>query len=151
MAKSRRSLTELLKSPVALKVAADFLSRKLNENPAADFAAAKEPEQILIELRYDAEELGQQCLDRLEKDEVQVLKQILRAESHHRRVYKRTVLLSPCAHLLLKTLSDLEARKMSEVIEVHLDSVLRERHGLSLRASVDERTGRVDYEVEPLA
>ncbi|CAL1238884.1 hypothetical protein [Candidatus Methylocalor cossyra] len=149
MVKALERLAHLLKSPVEAKIARDYLTRKLREDP--DWAAGK-PAQAgvaLAALGPEPESLHAWCAQWLTGDQVRALLAMLRLVSHHQRVYKRTVMLSPRAHLLVKTLAELEDSSMSEVIERHLDRVLVETHGRTLRTLVDERTGLVEHSILP--
>ncbi|MGZ8217198.1 hypothetical protein [Methylomagnum sp.] len=149
MTKHPERLTHLFKSPAQLRIARNFLERKLRECPhwaSGDPAAYLE---ALAALDDEPVSLSAWCAEYLTSEQIRILQKALRLASNHQRVYKRTVMLSPRAHLLIKALSEQEGLKMSDVIERHLDGILRDRFGLTVQTSIDEHTGQVDHDVIP--
>lgn len=138
-------LSQMFKSPAQLKIARDFLERKLR-----DGWVDLETNRSLAALAAAGENSGALaawCAEWLTTEQVRVLQKALRLAANHQRVYKRTVMLSPRAHLLVKALADQHGLKMSDVIELYLDSVLRDHFGLALMTSVDEQSGQVDHDL----
>ena len=90
------------------------------------------------------------CEQWLSIDQFKVLPQVLRMVANHQKVHKRTVLLTPRAHFLVKTMSEIEGVNFSELIEEHLESTLRERHKLGLVTEIEENANQVNYLIAPL-
>ncbi len=149
MAKISDRLFHLFKSPAETKIARDFLKQKLRETPPWLDNEPAEAFAALARIAPDPERLREWCAESLSQEQIHVLQRILRMASQHQRVYKRTVMLSPRAHLLVKTLAELEDMNMSDVIEQHLDRILGERHGMALRTIIDEVSGQVDHDILP--
>lgn len=150
MVKALEHLSQLFKSPADAKIARDFLAQKLREPPRWVEDLEEQADMALVQAGTDPDALRAWCHEWLTPEQLRVLRQVLRMASQHQRVYKRTVMLSPRAHILVKTLAEREASNMSEVIERHLDRVLGERYGLALRTVIDERTGQIDHSILPL-
>jgi hypothetical protein len=144
MSQTPERLSQLFKLPAQLRIAQDFLRQKLRDNPACapdqDLAAFPPVDQ-------DAHGLASWCLERLTSEQIRQLQKVLRLAANQQRVYKRTVMLSPRAHLLVKALAEQEGLKMSDVIELYLYGALRDRFGMALRTTIDEHTGEVAHEV----
>jgi hypothetical protein len=141
----------ICKSPCDCRAIHDHLLRKFRENP--QWLADTTPDEARRELTLaeeDMERLHAWCGKWLTAEQIKQIQRLLHFVVNHRRVYKRTVLLSPRAHLLVKTLSDMDKLNMSEIVETHLDRVLRERHGLTLRTRIDERDGAIGFHIERL-
>jgi hypothetical protein len=148
MAKISQRLSQIFKSPAEAKIARDFLEQKLQETPPWGGEADGARDAFAMAGR-DPERLRGWCEQWLSDGQLRVLMQALRMASQHQRVYKRTVMLSPRAHLLVKTLAELEDLSMSDVIERHLDGVLEAAHGMALRTAIDERIGQVEHDILP--
>jgi hypothetical protein len=147
MTKQPERLTHLFKSPAQLRIARNFLEHKLRECPQwANGNSAIHLEALTV-LDDEPNALSAWCAKYLTHEQIRILQKALRLASNHQRVYKRTVMLSPRAHLLIKALSEQEGLKMSDVIERHLDGILRDRFGLSVQTSIDEHSGQVDHDV----
>lgn len=140
-------LSQMFKSPAQSKIARDFLERKLRDSPGWVGAASAEPLAALAAAGDDGGALAVWCAQWLAGEQIRALQKALRLAANHQRVYKRTVMLSPRAHLLVKALAEQQGVKMSDVIELYLDVILRDRFGLALRTTVDEQTGQVDHDV----
>jgi macrodomain Ter protein organizer (MatP/YcbG family) len=145
-----KRLTRLFKSPTDTKVAGDFLIHQVVHHLNWDNINVAQALPTLILARHDPIALREWCSDWLTGEQIQVLSQVVRFAANHRRVHKRTVLLSPYAHLLIKTLAKLEGLNMSEALEIHLERALREKHGMTVETRVNDNSGTVDYEVAPL-
>lgn len=150
MAKPLRRLTHLFKTPSDTKVARDYLDHKLREDIRWGNGNAPPAMETLTQIGYDPDHLREWCAQWLSPDQINSLQQALRLAAHHQRVYKRTVMLSPRAHLLVKTLAELEEMKISDVIELYLEQVLRDRHHLSLKTVVDEHSGAIYHNIDPI-
>lgn len=151
MTQSPERLSHLFKLPAQRKIARDFLKQKLRDSPAWTDGYPSEALESLAATDSDAHALAVWCLERLSTEQMRLLQKVLRIAANHQRVNKRTVMLSPRAHLLVKTLAEQEGLKMSDVIELHLDGVLQQRFGLTLRTAINEHTGQVDHGVVPIA
>jgi hypothetical protein len=151
MAKIPERLSQLLKSPAEASIAHDFLDRKLRENPPWVEREPARALETLAQAGHAIEPLRAWCAQWLTAEQIQVLRQALRMASQHQRVYKRTAMLSPRAHLLVKTLAELEGLSLSEAIERHLGRTLGERYGLILRTTINEHTGQIDHAILPPA
>jgi hypothetical protein len=151
MTQTPERLSHLFKLPAQLRIACDFLRQKLRDSPGWAGGEPGECLEALASTHYDAQALAAWCLQRLTGEQIRLLQKVLRLAANQQRVYKRTVMLSPRAHLLVKALAEQEGLKMSDVIELHLDGVLRERFGMALRTSINEHTGQVDHDVVPIA
>jgi hypothetical protein len=150
MTQTPERLSHLFKLPAQLKIARDFLRRKLRDSPGWVDGHPVESLEALAATDCNAHALAVWCLDRLTGEQIRLLQKVLRLAANQQRVYKRTVMLSPRAHLLVKTLAEQEGLKMSDVIELHLDGVLRQRFGLTLRTAINEHTGQVDHDIVPI-
>jgi hypothetical protein len=144
-------VSQLFKSPVEASIARDFLGQKLRENPPWIEQEPARALETLDQVNHGIEPLRAWCAQWLTVDQIQILRQALRMASQHQRVYKRTAMLSPRAHLLVKTLAELEDLSISEVIERHLGRTLGECYGRTLRTTINERTGQVDHAILPSA
>lgn len=140
-------LSLMFKSPSHLKIARDFLEKKLRDNPGWLDKDSGEPLAALASVGDDGAALATWCAEWLTAEQVRSLQKALRLAANHQRVYKRTVMLSPRAHLLVKALAEQQGLRMSDVIEIYLDTILRDRFGLTLRTTVNEQTGQVDHDV----
>lgn len=147
MSKISERLSQLFKSSSEAKIAHDFLRQKLGETPSWVDGNPVGASTAFRSTEPEPECLRAWCAEWLSSEQLRVLSQVLRMASQHQRVYKRTVMLSPRAHLLVKTLAELEGANMSDVIERHLNRVLSDSHGLLLRTIINERTGQVDHDV----
>lgn len=143
-------LSPLFKSTADAKIARDFLTQKLRDTQGWANHDNEHARIALAQAGTDPEALRAWCARWLNSEQTRMLRQILRMAAQHQRVYKRTVMLSPRAHLLVKTLAEREASNMSEVIERHLDRILGEDYGLALRTLIDERTGQIEHDILPL-
>jgi hypothetical protein len=146
MIKHPERISTLFKSPSQLRIALDILEREFRESPTdgGDEAGGDGGRRI------DAEGLAAWCLERLSGEQIRALQKALRLAGNHQRVYKRTVMLSPRAHLLVKTLSEVEGLRISDVIELHLDGVLREQFGMAVTTTVDVQSGQVAHDLVTL-
>ena len=151
MSRISERLSQLFKTPAETKIAQDFLEQKLSAPTLWAGEEAAVARADLASAVTDPERLRAWCARWLSADQVQVLLQVLRMAAQHQRVYKRTVMLSPRAHLLVKTLAELEGLNMSEVIERHLDQVLGDAHGMTLRTLINEQSGQIDHDILPLS
>lgn len=151
MVKISERLSQLFKSSAEARIAHDFLERKLRSAPSWETEDPVAALGALALAERDPERLGAWCGEWLSDEQIQVLRRALRMAAQHQRVYKRTVMLSPRAHLLVKTLSELEGLNMSDAIERHLERVIGERHGMMLRTMIDEGSGQVDHDILPAA
>jgi hypothetical protein len=143
MTQNPERLTSLFKLPAQLRIARDFLRQKLTALPDGGGEALV----ALDAVGEDAQALAAWCADWLSGEQIRGLQKALRLAANQQRVYKRTVMLSPRAHLLVKTLSEREGLKMSDVIELHLHGVLYDRFGLAIRTLVDEHSGLIEHEI----
>lgn len=151
MTKHPERLAHLFKSPSQLRIARNFLERKLLESPLwAGGDGKSERISALQAIEDDPTALSAWCLEYLTTEQIRMLQKALRLASNHQRVYKRTVMLSPRAHLLIKALSEQEGLKMSDVIERHLDNILRDQFGMAVQTSIDEHSGQVDHDLIPI-
>lgn len=151
MTKQPERLTHLFKSPAQLRIARSFLEYKLRECPQWANGDTATHLEALTALDDEPNSLSAWCVEYLTGEQMRMLQKALRLASNHQRVYKRTVMLSPRAHLLIKALSEQEGLKMSDVIERHLDGILRDRFGLIVQTSIDEHSGQVDHDVIALS
>ena len=151
MAKLMRRMPHLFKNAGDTKVARDYLDHKLREDPNWEIGNSPSAIETLDETGYDPDHLREWCTQWLSANQINSLQQAIRMAAHHQRVYKRTVMLSPRAHMLVKTLAEIEEMKISEVIEVYLEQALRERHRMVLKTVVDENYGTVHHDIAPLA
>lgn len=140
-------LSLMFKAPSHSKIARDFLEQKIRDNPGWLGADSGEPLRALASAGDNGGSLAAWCAEWLTVEQVRALQKALRLAANHQRVYKRTVMLSPRAHLLVKALAEQQGLRMSDVIEIYLDRILRDRFGLTLRTTVNERTGQVDHDV----
>jgi hypothetical protein len=147
MIKSPDRLLPMFKSAAQLRIARDFLEAKLLERP--DWIDGESAEALagLQVSNLAPAVLAHWCSEWLGVDQLRTLQKALRLASNHQRVYKRTVMLSPRAHLLIKTLAEQDGIKMSDAIEQHLDGILRERYAMSVRTSINELTGQVEHAI----
>ena len=143
-------LAPLFKSPAQLKIARDFLERKLCDQPGWVGGEGDAPRMALAAAGCDGGALAAWCAEWLTGEQLRALQKALRLAANQQRVYKRTVMLSPRAHLLIKTLAEQHGLKMSDVIELYLYGVLRDRFGLTLQTTIDEQKGQVHHELVPL-
>lgn len=144
------SYTRICKSPCDCRAIYDHLMRKFRENPHWLADGSDEARRELARTEDDMNRLHAWCGKWLIPEQIKQLQRLLHFVVNHRRVYKRTVLLSPRAHLLVKTLSDMEKLNMSEIVETYLDRALKERHGLTMRTRIDERDGAIGFHIEQL-
>jgi len=127
-----------------------YLLRKLQAFPSYVAANPARAIQELAQSGSDPERLQAWCEQWLSADQLKVLPQVLRMVANHQKVHKRTVLLTPRAHFLVKTMSEIEGVNFSELIEEHLESTLRERHKLGLVTEIEENANQVNYLIAPL-
>lgn len=151
MTKNPERLAALLRSPAQLRIALDFLDDLLREGSQGRPVSKDSVSSSLNEGLLAAEALANWCVENLAAEQLRALHKALRLAANHQRVYKRTVMLSPRAHLLVKTLAEQEGLKMSDVIELYLDGILRNHAGLAVRTSVSIQNGLVEHEIVPIA
>ena len=127
-----------------------YLLRKLRFHPPYVQENPARAMQELAQAGGDPERLQAWCQQWLTPEQRKTLPQVLRMVANHQKVHKRTVLLTPRAHFLVKTMSEIEGVNFSELIEEHLESTLRDRHKLNLVTEIEEEANRVNYLIAPM-
>jgi macrodomain Ter protein organizer (MatP/YcbG family) len=140
----------LFKQSNDAKVIHSYLLRKLRLDPSYIATNPAQAIQELAQAGNDPERLQDWCEQWLASDQIKGLSKVLRMVSNHQKVNKRTVLLTPRAHFLVKTMSEIEGVNFSELIEAHLESTLREHHKLDLVTEIEEEANQVNYLIAPL-
>lgn len=139
--KQPERLSELLKFPSQNRTALDVLEYELGK----DMVTLRKTWGMSDTTIPDREVLAEWCLANLNEQEMLLLRQALRLAANQQRVHKRTIVLTPSAHLLVKFLSDKENLIISEVIEFYLLPVLRDQYGLNIRTVLNIDTGQVEH------